>query len=111
MLAQIWEQMTKLPSYGYRSACALVNRQRAIQGTGRVNLKRAHRGMAHAVLLLPTAPRRRQWSRVHEGKVAVDCSDLRWCSDGLEIKCDSGQTATATFAKDCRDREVMAWRA
>lgn len=38
-------------------------------------------------------------------------SDLRWCSDGLEIKCDSGQTVTATFAKDCCDREVMAWRA
>lgn len=36
---------------------------------------------------------------------------LRWCSDSFEIKCDSGQTVTATFAKDCCDREVMAWRA
>lgn len=43
--------------------------------------------------------------------VAVECSDLRWCSDGFEIQCDSGQTVTATFAKDCCDREVMAWRA
>ena len=33
------------------------------------------------------------------------------CSDGFEIKCDSGQTVTATFAKDCCDREIMAWRA
>lgn len=38
-------------------------------------------------------------------------SNQRWCSDGFEIKCDSGRTVTATFAKDCYDREVMAWRA
>jgi transposase InsO family protein len=67
--------------------------------------------MAGNGLLLPKAPRRRQSSRRHEGTVAVGQSDLRWCSDGLEIKCDSGQTVTATFAKDCCDREIMAWRA
>ena len=38
-------------------------------------------------------------------------SDLRWCSDGMEIRCDLGRTVTATFAKDCCDREVMAWHA
>ena len=43
--------------------------------------------------------------------MAVSSSDLRWCSDGLEIKCNSGQTVTATFTKDFSDREVMAWRA
>ena len=43
--------------------------------------------------------------------MSVQASDLRWCSDGFEIKCDSGQTVTATFAKDCCDREIMAWRA
>lgn len=43
--------------------------------------------------------------------MAVQASDLRWCSDGFEIKCDSGETVTATFAKDCCDREIMAWRA
>ncbi len=67
--------------------------------------------MAEAGLLLPKAPRRRQSARPHEGRVAVSRSDLRWCSDGLEIKCDSGQTVTATFTKDCCDREIMAWRA
>ena len=36
---------------------------------------------------------------------------MRWSSDGFEIKCDSGQTVTATFAKDCCDREIMAFRA
>lgn len=111
LLGELREQIAELPSYGYRRACALVNRQRDVQGGARVNPKRAYRVMAQAGLLLPKAPRRRQSSRVHDGKVAVGRSDLRWCSDGLEIKCDSGQTVTATFAKDCCDREVMAWRA
>lgn len=111
LLAQIREQISDLPSYGYRRACALVNRQRSALGGTRVNPKRAYRVMAQAGLLLPRAPRRRQSSRKHEGKVAVGHSDLRWCSDGLEIKCDSGQTVTATFAKDCCDREVIEWRA
>ena len=111
LLCEIRHQITELPSYGYRRACALVNRQRAQEGAGRVNPKRAYRVMAQAGLLLPKAPRRRQSSRPHDGVVAVDRSDLRWCSDGFEIKCDSGETVTATFAKDCCDREVMAWRA
>ncbi len=111
LLADIREQISDLPSYGYRRACALVNRQRAQMGSSRVNPKRVYRVMAGNGLLLPKAPRRRQSSRSHEGKVCVERSDLRWCSDGFEIKCDSGQTVTATFAKDCCDREVMAWRA
>lgn len=47
----------------------------------------------------------------HEGKVAVEHSDTRWCSDGFEVKCDSGQTVNATFAKDCCDREILTHRA
>ncbi|MPM10839.1 IS3 family transposase ISPa56 [bioreactor metagenome] len=62
-------------------------------------------------LLLPKAPKRRHSSRIHDGKVSVPMSNTRWCSDGFEIKCDSGQTVTATFAKDCCDREILAWRA
>jgi putative transposase len=111
LLAQIRQEIGDLPSYGYRRACALVNRKRSQNGSPRVNPKRAYRVMAGNGLLLPKAPRRRQSSRPHEGKVAVTQSDLRWCSDGFEIQCDSGETVTATFAKDCCDREVMAWRA
>lgn len=111
LLAELREQIAQLPSYGYRRACALVNRQRVARGDGRVNAKRVYRVMAQAGLLLPKAPRRRQLTRTHEGRVAVARSDLRWCSDGFEVKCDSGQTVTATFAKDCCDREVLAWRA
>jgi putative transposase len=111
LLADIREQITELPSYGYRRACALVNRKRAIDGAPRVNPKRAYRVMAGNALLLPKAPRRTQSSRAHTGTVSVQASDTRWCSDGFEIKCDSGQTVTATFAKDCCDREIMAFRA
>ena len=76
-----------------------------------MNAKRVYRVMAGNALLLPKAPRRPQSSRAHTGTVSVPASDTRWCSDGVEIKCDSGQTVTATFAKDCCDREIMALRA
>ncbi len=111
LLADIREQITELPSYGYRRACALVNRQRTLSGAPRVNPKRVYRVMAGNALLLPKAPRRPQSSRAHTGTVSVQASDTRWCSDGFEIKCDSGQTVTATSAKDCCDREIMAFRA
>jgi len=111
LLADIREQITELPSYGYRRACALLNRQRTAVGGPRVNAKRVYRVMAGNALLLPKAPRRPQSSRKHTGTVSVPASDMRWCSDGFEIKCDSGQTVTATFAKDCCDREIMAFRA
>jgi transposase InsO family protein len=111
LVIDIREQIAELPSYGYRRACTLVNRARRLSDRPHVNPKRVYRVMANNALLLPRAPRRGQSSRPHEGTVSVLASDLRWCSDGFEIKCDSGQTVTATFAKDCCDREIMAWRA
>ena len=111
LLIDIRRQIAELPSYGYRRACALVNRERRLSHGPRVNPKRAYRVMASNGLLLPRAPRRDHSSRPHEGTVSVPASDLRWCSDGFEIKCDSGQTVTTTFTKDCCDREIMAWRA
>ena len=76
-----------------------------------VNHKRVYRVMAANALLLPKAPKRCCSSRRHEGVVSVSGSDQRWCSDGFEIKCDSGQTVTTAFTKDCCDREIMAYRA
>lgn len=111
LVDEIRQHIADLPSYGYRRACALVNRRRRQDSQAMVNPKRAYRVMKQHGLLLPRAPRRKASSRRHEGKVAVLASDVRWCSDGFEIKCDSGETVTATFAKDCCDREIMAWRA
>lgn len=38
LLAEIRQQIADLPSYGYRRACALVNRQRSAQGSPRVKV-------------------------------------------------------------------------
>ena len=75
LLAELKLQIAELPSYGYRRACALVNRLRSAQGAARVNAKRAYRVMAHAGLLLPKAPRRPQSTRVHEGQVGLNFND------------------------------------
>ena len=111
LVAEIAAEIAHLPSYGYRRAAALVNRARRASGRATVNHKRAYRVMRDAKLLLPKAPKRAQSSRRHDGTVAVSVSDTRWCSDGFEIGCDSGEVVTAAFAKDCCDREIMAWRA
>ncbi len=111
LLADLRRHIAELPSYGYRRAGALLNRERRSQGQQALNHKRIYRVMAQHRLLLPKAPKRRHSSRVHDGQVSVPMSNMRWCSDGFEIKCDSGETVTATFAKDCCDREILAWRA
>jgi transposase InsO family protein len=111
LIDELKVEISTLPSYGYRRTVALVNRRRQALGNPRVNHKRGYRVMKAAGLLLPKAPQRASSSRPHDGKVAVDHSDTRWCSDGFEIRCDSGDTVTATFTKDCCDREILAWRA
>ena len=110
LVAEIREHIADLTSYGYRRATALVNTSRKRTGLPPVNHKRGYRVMAQHQLLLPKAPRRVH-SRRHDGRVAVDHSDTRWCSDGFEIACQSGEVVTATFTKDCCDREIVAWRA
>jgi transposase InsO family protein len=111
LLQDIRQEVASLPRYGYRRAGALVNRQRRLRHLPRVNHKRFYRVMAESGLLLPKAPKRPQSSRPHDGRVAVDHSDNRWCSDGFEIRCDSGEVVTSTFVKDCCDREIVSWRA
>jgi putative transposase len=36
-------------------------------------------------------------------------TDARWCSDGFEIGCDSGERLRIAFTLDCCDREAIAW--
>jgi len=50
LLSDIREQITELPSYGYRRACALINRKRTSGGAARVNAKRVYRVMARQCL-------------------------------------------------------------
>ena len=47
--------------------------------------------------------------RRHDGRVAVDRPDTRWCSDGFEIGCDNGERVRIAFTLDCCDREAISW--
>lgn len=46
--------------------------------------------------------------RRHDGRVAVDRSNQRWCSDGFEIGCDNDEKVRVAFALDYYDREAIA---
>ena len=62
-------------------------------------------------LLLPKAPKRPARSRVHYNVVSVGESNQCWRADGFEIACNNGEVVTWVFMKDCRYREIIAWRA
>lgn len=98
------------PTYGYRRIAALLNRERRAGGLSTVNRKRIYRLMhKHGLLLAPYTGRRPP--REHKGKVETERSDLRWCSDGLEFTCWSGEVVRVAFVLDCHDREVIGWTA
>src|SRR5687768_4274647 len=63
------------------------------------NRKRVHRIMHRHSLLLERCTGRRE-GRVHDGKVMVMCSNLRWCSDGLEFTCWNGEIVRMAFIID-----------
>ena len=87
------------PTYGYRRIAALVNRERATQGMPPANRKRVHRIMQRNAMLLQRHTGRRE-GRLHNGKVMVMCSNLRWCSDGLEFTCWNGDVVRMAFIID-----------
>jgi putative transposase len=91
-------------TYGYRRVTALLNRE---VGVVRVNHKRIYRIMKNAGLLLPKHTGLPE--RTHDGKVITLKSDLRWCSDGFEIRCWNGERVYVAFSLDCCDREAIAW--
>jgi len=96
------------PTYGYRRVWALLRREAVMQGHPPVNAKRVYRVMkAHGMLLQRHAGGAQE--RRHDGKIAVERSNLRWCSDGFELACDNGEKVRVAFALDCCDREAMAY--
>jgi putative transposase len=109
LVEEIRREIADLNSYGYRRACALVNRGREASAGRRVNPKRAYRVMREHGLLLQRHTGRPPDTRSHDGKIAVERSNLRWCSDGFEIACDNAERVRVAFALDCCDREVMSW--
>src|SRR5262249_37230706 len=49
--------------------------------------------------------------RRHDGRIAVDERNRRWCCDGFEIGCDNGERVRVVFVLDCCDREAMSFLA
>ena len=109
LVAEITNEIAALPSYGYRRAWTMVNRRRESVGRRRVNHKRVYRVMRDYSLLLRQHTGRPVDTRSHDGRIAVDQSDRRWCSDGFEIGCDNRERVRVAFALDCCDREAMSW--
>jgi putative transposase len=73
----------------------------------RINHKRFYHVMRDEGLLLLRQGNKPLDTRKHDGKVAVNESDTRCCSD--ELCCDNGERVRVAFALDCCEREVMSW--
>lgn len=108
LVAEIRALIVDLPTYGYRRVHALLRRQAETDGRAAPNPKRVYRVMqVHGLLLQRHSGRGEE--RRHDGKIAVDSRNTRWCSDGLEIACDNGEKVRVAFALDCCDREAMGY--
>nr|ELR5267775.1 IS3 family transposase [Providencia rettgeri] len=110
-LARIHNVIDKLPTYGYRRVWAMLRRQSENENIAMINAKRVYRIMKQSALLLERKPAIPVSKRAHTGKVAVNESNQRWCSDGFEFRCDNGEKLRITFALDCCDREALHWAA
>jgi putative transposase len=109
LVAEIKAVIAELPTYGYRRVHAILKRQALAAGLKPPNHKRVYRVMkAHDLLLDRHAG---GVERRHDGRIAVDARNRRWCSDGFEIGCDNGERVRVAFALDCCDREAMSFLA
>ena len=107
LVAEIKAVIAELPTYGYRRVHAILKRQALAAGLTPPNHKRVYRVMkVHGLLLDRHAG---GVERRHDGRIAVDERNRRWCSDGFEIGCDNGERVRVAFALDCCDREAMSF--
>ena len=109
LVGEIQQQISELPSYGYRRVWGLLRRAREVQQLPAINVKRVYRVMRDHNLLLERRFKQPGVPRRHEGRIAVETSDTRWCSDGFEFRCEDGAKLSVTFALDCCDREAICW--
>lgn len=107
LLPAIRRLVDQRPTYGDRRLTALLNRERRGLGLEPVNRKRVLRILGQHGLTLERSTGRRE-GRVHDGKVAVMASNIRWCSDALEIGCWNGERVRIAFIIDAFDREIIA---
>lgn len=107
LVAEIKVVIGAMPTYGYRRVHAVLRRNARAGNRSWPNHKRVHRVMKANGLLLQRHTGDHE-SRKHDGKISVDKSNLRWCSDGFEISCDNGEKVRVAFALDCCDREAIS---
>lgn len=107
LLGDVQTLLAFRPACGYRAVTAHLNRTFRKMGKPGVNHKQIYRLMRAHGLLLPKGSSRIE--RAHEGKIAVPESDTRWCSDGFEIPCLSGEKVRVAFSLDCCDRDILAY--
>ena len=109
LVAAIKAVIAELPTYGYRRVQAILKRQALAEGRQPPNHKRVNRVIkVHGLLLDRHAGGA---ERRHDGRIAVDERNRRWCSDGFEIGCDNGEKVRVAFTLDCCDREAMSFLA
>jgi putative transposase len=109
LLEDVRHVIRGLGTYGYRRVWGVLRHQPPRPNQQAPNHKRVYRVMRDHGLLLYRHGQRPVSTRRHDGKVAVDRSNTRWCSDGFEVACDNGERVRVAFALDCCDREVMSW--
>ncbi len=98
LVAEIKAVIAELPTYGYRRVHAILKRRALATGLKPPNHKRVYRVMkVHGLLLDRHAG---GVERRHDGRIAVDERNRRWCSDGFEIGCDNGERVRVAFALD-----------
>ena len=98
------------PTYGYRRVTALLNRELRLRGQPTVNAKRVLRIMQNHGLTLERHTASRP-GRTHDGIVIALRSNIRWCSDHLEIHARNREVVRILFVLDACDREIIAWSA
>src|SRR5471030_3000521 len=88
LVVEIQQQVSELPSYGYRRVWGLLRRARETKSLPAINVKRVYRVMRDHNLLFERRLKQPGVPRRHEGRIAVQTSDTRWCSDGFEFRCE-----------------------
>ena len=106
LVSKIKAVIAELATYGYRRVHAVLKRQALAAGLKPPNHKRVYRVMKVHGLLLDRHVGGDE--RRHDGRIAVDERNRRWCSDGFEIDCDNGERVRVALALDCCDREARA---
>ncbi len=110
LLDEIKAVIGEMPTYGYRRVWALLNRHLRSAGKPTVNMKRVLRIMQNHGLTLERHTARRP-GRTHDGVVVALHSNVRWCSDHLELHARNREVVRVLFVLDACDREIIAWSA